>query len=186
MPIKYSVIAIVAIGAASIGSLFYSQLLSTRIFERNANLVRLTETTQYEVATAHLWFEEALGGDATIDLQTDVHGRLMAMIGLINAQLNAADSQLELNGNSLAEVRHELSILAQRIAALDAMVDTRWRDRATTGAIGGVEDQEFDQLFHEILEASRTTGELVNSLVAADQQKVWAINAAMSLVLMAV
>jgi hypothetical protein len=70
--LKYLVIGILAFGLLSIGTVIYSQWLTSRDFEENASLIRLTQTVQQEIATAHLWFEEALGGDASIDLQVDV------------------------------------------------------------------------------------------------------------------
>jgi len=90
--LKFLVTGIFAFGALSIGLVVYSQWLTSRSFEENAALIRLTQTVQQEVATAHLWFEEALGGDTSIDLQADVHARLGTALRLIETGLQGVDT----------------------------------------------------------------------------------------------
>jgi signal transduction histidine kinase/DNA-binding NarL/FixJ family response regulator len=164
----------------------YSQSLSSRAFQKNSELIRLTELVQQETATAHLWFEEALGGDETIDLKTDVHGRLVAAIGLIDDRLISEDMLGDDNVGQLTEVRDNLLRLRQSISRFDHLVDTRWRGRDSTGVIGGAEDQAFDDLFREILVISRTISEQVDIFIAADQSKILAINISMLVLLTAV
>jgi len=163
----------------------YSQSLSSRAFERNSALIRLTELVQQESATAHLWFEEALGGDESIDLKADVHDRLLAAVTLIDNRLNDVDMQSTDNAAPLAEVRDNLSALQRSITQFDHLVDARWRGRESTGVIGGAEDQAFDDLFRDILKQSRTIAEQVDLFIAADQGKIFAINIAMLLLLSA-
>ena len=70
--LKYLVAGIVAVGLVSIAIVIYSQWLVTRDFQRNTTFMRLMQSVQQEVATAHLWFEEALGGDQSIRIEDDV------------------------------------------------------------------------------------------------------------------
>jgi len=161
----------------------YSQSLSSRAFEKNSELIRLTELVQQEIATAHLWFEEALGGDETIDLKTDVHGRLVAAVDLINDRLTSDDMQGDENVGQLTEVRDNLLLLRQRIAHFDRLVYARWSGRESTGVIGGAEDQAFDDLFREILAISRTISGQVDIFIVADQGKILAINISMLVLL---
>jgi len=184
LPLKYLVTSILVVGAVSIGGVVYSQWLSTRAIEKNANLIRLTELVQQDVANAHLWFEEALGGDTTIDLQTDVHDRMIAATALIDEQVLSVDAaDLVATAKPLQEVYDNLRRLRQRIARLDEQVSSRWQGRDSTGVIGGAEDQAFDDLFREILVLSRTIAAQVDRFIAADQEKIFAINAAISLLL---
>ena len=55
--LKSLVAGIVAVGLVSIAIVSYSQWLVTRDFQRNTNYMRLVQSVQQEVATAHLWFE---------------------------------------------------------------------------------------------------------------------------------
>ena len=66
---------IMAIGLIAISLVIYSQYLTTQDLERNTRRIQLNQYVQQEIATAHLWFEEALGGDATIDIERDVRDR---------------------------------------------------------------------------------------------------------------
>ena len=56
---RFLIIGIITLGTLSIAMVIYSQWLTSRSLEENASLVRLTQKIQQDVATAHLWFEEA-------------------------------------------------------------------------------------------------------------------------------
>ena len=92
--LRFLVIGIVALGTLSIAMVVYSQWLTSRSLEENASLVRITQTIQQDIATAHLWFEEALGGDTTIDLQADVHAGIQNASRLIDAGLQGGDTEI--------------------------------------------------------------------------------------------
>jgi len=182
--LKFLVTAIIAFGTLSIGMIIYSQWLTSRSFEENASLIRLTQTVQQEVATAHLWFEEALGGDTTIDLQVDVHARLGTALRLIGASLQSGDTAAG-RTDPLPSVRESLLKLQETIALFDTLVDTRWAGRDSTGVIGGEEDQAFDAVFADILLQSRAIADGVDDFIAGDQRKIFAINAGMLILLAA-
>ena len=74
--LKTLVSAILVFGVLCAGLVLYSQWLIRRDYQENASLVRLSQSVQREIAIAHLWFEEALGGDGSIDLKTDVLDRI--------------------------------------------------------------------------------------------------------------
>jgi signal transduction histidine kinase/CheY-like chemotaxis protein len=177
--LKYLVIGILAFGLLSIGTVIYSQWLTSRDFEENASLIRLTQTVQQEIATAHLWFEEALGGDASIDLQVDVHSRIRSD-GMMERD-DTAVAKFE----TLSAARENLLKLRASIALFDQLVDDRWVGRDSTGIIGGAEDQAFDEVFHEILLQSQVIADEVDTFVAGDQRKIFAINTGMLVILAA-
>jgi len=178
------VLGISAFGVLSIGLVIYSQWLTSRDFEENASLIRLTQTVQQEVATAHLWFEEALGGDTSIDLQVDVHARILTALQLIDAALQGGDTEVG-RIDPLPSVRESLLQLQESTSLFDSLVDTRWAGRNSTGVIGGEEDQAFDAVFAGILLLSRTIANDVDNFIAADQGKIFAINVGMLIVLAA-
>ena len=180
--IKYLVIGIIAFGALSIGMVIYSQWLTSRDFEENASLIRLTQTVQQEIATAHLWFEEALGGDNTIDLQTDVHVPIRAALQQIDTGLQGGETATG-RIDPLPAVREKLLGLRDSITLFDQLVDTRWSGRYSTGVIGGDEDQAFDVVFRNILLQSRAIADDVDNFIAGDQRKIFAINTGILIVL---
>jgi hypothetical protein len=81
------VIGIAAVGVLAISLVTYSQWLTTRVFDQNITFMRLAQSVQQEIATAHLWFEEALGGDTYIDLNDDVRGRIQSARELVDAAM---------------------------------------------------------------------------------------------------
>jgi signal transduction histidine kinase/DNA-binding NarL/FixJ family response regulator len=180
--LNFLVLGVFAFGALSIGMVIYSQWLTSRSYEENASLIRLTQTVQQEVATAHLWFEEALGGDATNDLQNDVHGPIRTAIASINTALAGGDAVMGAI-DLLPEVQRDLLRLKESIVLFDNLVDTRWAGRTSTGVIGGAEDQAFDEVFRDILAQSRAIANDIDNFIAGDQRKIFAINAVILAVL---
>jgi len=180
--LKYLVAGIFAFSALSIGMVIYSQWLTSRDFEENASLIRLTQTVQQEIATAHLWFEEALGGDNTIDLQTDVHVRIRTALQQIDTGLQGGETATG-HIDPLPAVREKLLGLRDSITLFDQLVDTRWSGRYSTGVIGGDEDQAFDVVFRNILLQSRAIADDVDNFIAGDQRKIFAINTGILIVL---
>jgi hypothetical protein len=67
---------ITVIGLVAISLVIYSQYLTKQDLEHNTRRIQLNQYLQQEIATAHLWFEEALGGDTSIDVERDVRNRI--------------------------------------------------------------------------------------------------------------
>ena len=171
--------SILVIAALSIGMVIYSQWLTARDFEENASLIRMVQTAQQEISTAHLWFEEALGGDDSIDLQTDVYALITTARELIDIQLH----NVELHKSSstspftlLSEVQDDLLALHEKVDLFEKLVTTRWQRRDTTGIIGGEEDQVFDAVFGDIVSLSLLIAKQVDEHISADQARIYAID----------
>jgi len=182
--IRVLVSGVIAFGVITIGMVVYSQWLTSRNFEENAGLVRLTQTIQQEIATAHLWFEEALGGDASIDIQVDVHVPVRSALALVEIRLNGGEADGVRIDPSPPEVRENLEALRDDIALLDNLVDERWSGRDSTGVIGGAEDQAFDDVFRDILLQSSKIAEQVDNSIARDQRSIFAISGGMLIALL--
>ena len=166
---------IAMVGCLSVAVVVYSQWLTTRDFQQNAALIRLTQSVQQDIATAHLWFEEALGGDAYIDLDRDVHGRIRLASDLVEAGLKGGMTRFGYV-TPMPEVRPTLLALSEKITLLDELVRERWDGRDTTGGIGGEQDQLFDSVFSQVLGLSSATAYQIDALIAADQRHVFTIN----------
>lgn len=167
---------ITVIGLIAISLVIYSQYLTKQDLERNARRIQLNQYVQQEIATAHLWFEEALGGDTSIDIERDVRTRIRDAQEMIDAALNGRDSHLG-RIDPLPQARGLLRELNLRLATLDQLVISRWEGKETTGVIGGKQDQRFDAVFHEILSLSRDIGAGIDEVIAADQRKLFWVSA---------
>ncbi|MDH3611674.1 MAG: ATP-binding protein [Gammaproteobacteria bacterium] len=175
---------ILLVGVLSLGMVIYSQWLNTRNFQENAVVIRMTQKIQQEIAAAHLWFEEALVGDQTIDLQRDVREPIAAVLDFIDAGLGRGDSAAQ-KFDFLPEVRRDLLALRSDVETFEHLVNSRWEGRHTTGVIGGVEDQRFDLIFGRIQSRSRTIAGKLDEHIASDQSRILIINIGM-LILLAV
>jgi hypothetical protein len=153
----------------------YSQRLESVDFAKNTALIRMTLVIQKEIATAHLWFEEALGGDRSIDLDEDVHRRVHKVLMLIDQGLKGEETMVGLVDPPPA-VQQNLTQLREVIVLFDTLVDRRWSGRDTTGVIGGEEDQAFDTVFGDILALSQTIAEQIDLVIQADRTKISIIN----------
>ena len=163
---------ITVIGLIAISLVIYSQYLTNQDLERNTRRIQLNQYVQQEIATAHLWFEEDLGGDTSIDIERDVRSRIRDAKEIIDAAINGRDSHLG-RIDPLPEAWGLLSELELRLATLDQLVVTRWEGKETTGVIGGELDQTFDAVFHQILDLSRDIGVQIDDVIVADQRKVF-------------
>lgn len=175
---------ILIVGMLSIGIIIYSQWLSARDFQENASVIRMTQMIQQEIAVSHLWFEELLGGDDSIDLESDVRAPIVAALGLIDAGLGRADNGSE-SFNFLPSVHSDLVALRGNIEVFDRLILSRWARRETTGAIGGTDDQTHDAVFAQILLQSQRIAKQLDAHIAADQSRIFLINIGVLILLVA-
>ena len=182
--LKSLVTGIAVAGLAAIAMVIYAQNLATRDFERNTQLIRLTQNVQQEIATAHLWFEEALGGDSYIVIENDVHERVRSARAEVEALLEGRVVPLD-ELRQMPALQSGLRNLRDRIADFDILVTERWEGRETTGVIGGDQDQEFDAVFGRILELSTDIAAEMDDVIAVDRRQILLLNGAIILTLLA-
>jgi signal transduction histidine kinase/CheY-like chemotaxis protein/HPt (histidine-containing phosphotransfer) domain-containing protein len=180
--LKYLVVGIVAVGLVSIAIVIYSQWLVTQDFQRNTTYMRLLQSVQQEVATAHLWFEEALGGDRYISLDEDVRAQIQTAQLLVGAAIYGGTTPFG-EVAALPEARDNLLLLREHIGEFDRILSERWAARDTAGVIGGDLDQQFDAVFGEILALSTAISEQVDFIISADQQRIFLLNAMIIVIL---
>jgi len=171
------IVGIATVGLLSIALVLYSQWLNQQNFDRNAGLIRLTQSIQQDISTAHLWFEEALGGDTYVDLNSDVIGNIDAASERVSATINSGSIDIA------PEVIDKLIELRENIDRLGEQVESRWQMRETSGVIGGDMDQRFDAVFHQILALSKGITSDIDALVASDQSRIVYVNWAIVAVL---
>jgi signal transduction histidine kinase/CheY-like chemotaxis protein/HPt (histidine-containing phosphotransfer) domain-containing protein len=166
---------IAAIGLVAVSLVVYSQKLTTQDLERNTRRIQLNQYVQQEIATAHLWFEEALGGDPSIDVERDVRTRIHDAQELVGAAINGGETRLG-QIDAMPEAHGPLLRLKVLLVELDRLAVDRWEGRHTTGVIGGEQDQRFDAVFHEILLLSRSVAAQIDEVIATDQRQVFLVN----------
>ena len=178
--------SILVIAVVSIGMVIYSQWLTAHDFKENASLIRMAQTAHQKISTAHLWLEEALGGDASIDLQTDVYTAITAARDLVDIQLHKVELHESSTASTftlLSDVQGDLVALREKIDIFEKLVTTRWQRRNTTGIIGGADDQALDAIFGDIVSLSLSIATQVDEHIKADQARIYAIDFATVVIL---
>jgi signal transduction histidine kinase/CheY-like chemotaxis protein/HPt (histidine-containing phosphotransfer) domain-containing protein len=163
------------IGVISIALVIYSQYLTQQDLESNTRRTQLNQYVQQEIATAHLWFEEALGGDPSIDVERDVRDRVRLAKELVDAGINGGVTSLG-QIDALTESRATMISLQFKIVEFDRLIVDRWATRYSAGVIGGELDQHFDAVFHEILDLTREVGHQIEAGIMADQRQILTVN----------
>ena len=171
------VIGIATVGVLAIALVIYSQQLTTRDFDQNTALIRLMQSVQQEIATAHSWFEEAYGDERYVDLNRDIRGRIGAAQSLVIAAQNGGSTTIG-ESSSLPEAHDNLAVLWHKLDEFDQLLTARWESRSTTGIIDGAQHEQFDVVFGEILTLLSTIAGQIEAAIAADRRRISVLNVA--------
>jgi PAS domain S-box-containing protein len=173
-------LGLIGVAMAAAALIVYANWVSSRHFDRNAPLIRLSDVVQQKVALAHLWFEEALANDDSIRLDRDVYAPLDQARDFLDAALNGGMTTLgRVVKVEAAAARRGLLQTRDGVEQMRRIVDTRWRKRDTTGGTGGRLDQELDATFKRIITGLDAVATELNDVVDRDRNTLSLINAAL-------
>ena len=99
-----------------------------------------------DLSQAHLWLEEALGGDSTIDIQKEV----MTPFAHKPFSLYIQNSENTLNELKDQEYMQALKVIEIKLKGFYSIAQQRWQDSKKHG-IGSNMDQQFDRDFKNII-----------------------------------
>ncbi len=133
-------------------------------FDRNLGLVRVTEKVQREVSRVHLWFEERLSGDESVDIETDVRGPFRSLIDEYQAFLKSDDLDAIVPGQA-----SQLKELESRLVEFGRLLDERWeyREQSRTGSES---DVRFDHIYRQVLSISDELAAATDRLIEGDRR----------------
>ena len=163
--------AVAIAGALVIGSVIYSQVLLTSIYDREGDLRRVSADVQREVALVHLWLEEALTEhdtthDAPIDFLKTVEESVRSPLTAVRESIK--EQRLRLNENSPifdSTIRSSLTLLEEQVTTFARIVEERISD-PTSGATGSDLDQQLDQTFFELLATGKSISTQLQGTIA--------------------
>jgi PAS domain S-box-containing protein len=121
--------------------------------EHYAPLVSIAKGIKIEATIAHLWFEEIISGDTTINIddvwknldQADKYARIMLEGGeTLEGTISPLDD---------LESRHKIEQVLLGLQAFRDVARVRWQEK-TKAAIGSDIDQRFDKIFNIFLNQS--------------------------------
>lgn len=121
-----------------------------------------------ELSEAHLWLEEALGGDNSIDIQKDV------LIPFKHEKFNHFIKNTLTN--EYIEIKNEFMQINTKLDLLYNLAQKRW-ENATIGGIGSKLDQNFDKEFTTILSMiDKTIGKINLKTIETIDEKNYHFN----------
>lgn len=174
---------ILAMGFFSLVILFGINRFSAEIFRYKTPLARLMEHAQLRITTSHLWFEEYISGDDSVNLQKEILFNIDETVRLLKmAQdkggmtpvglLHPAESP-EARQN-LAEMVKQLDqwkvIIGQRVANRSkALSDATETDK---GQVGGDLDTRFDAIFNQFIGMSQKFAKQVQDEIEVKEHQI--------------
>lgn len=164
IPLIVSVIGIIVI------SLVYaSQTSITNTYQSNLPLIGLSDNVRYNVTKGHLWFEEFMAGDNSIDPEKDVIKLFKDSRRLLDSTLKSSAGEID-NPELLGAMRTGI----REIDDLEVVTRQRWegRDKASdsthNSSAGNDLDQLFDGKYEKIMETMTDIYDMVNVEVDKD------------------
>ncbi|MEQ1894333.1 MAG: serine/threonine-protein kinase [Planctomycetota bacterium] len=146
-----AVIAMLAVALAlvlgsGLSTFWYWRANETR--DEKAVLIGICEDIRSNISTAHLWFEEAVAGDRTHDVEQEVIAPIELALGNVRALLEPSAGS---EPPRLGETRDEFEALARELARMLDVTRQRWASPGGAGRIGGELDQEYDGIYVNIM-----------------------------------
>jgi serine/threonine protein kinase len=127
---------------------FFFFLRANESRDEQAALIKLCDDIRTDISTAHLWFEEAIAGDKTHDVQRDVLDPMMRVHQSVLAALDPEGEQAAYVGGT----QDRFVSLQAELALMMDVTRERWADKDRTGRIGGALDQEYDGIYKTIMD----------------------------------
>ena len=151
-------------------AMFYSSYLGRDIAERYTPLIDASMEIQVEATTAHLWFEEIVSNDRTIDIEA-IWQHIDQAEWYAQAMLSGGENK---EGRLIPiddpNLRNQIEQTIAGIHAFRAIAHERWDARSKSG-IGSNIDQRFDQKFLEFTLAAKNIETALHNVMATQLQQ---------------
>jgi len=161
---------VVGMGLLVVGILLYSLFIGTRMVQRYALLIEATMEIKLELATGHLWFEEAISGDRNTDIAT-IWEHLDQSAWYARAMLEGGENS---EGVFIPlhepELRGKIEDVLAKILDFRAISEERWIVASGAG-IGSDIDQHFDVVFEDLLRQTDDVETELQTAMAKDQHR---------------
>jgi signal transduction histidine kinase len=155
--------AVVAAGVLTIALLVFSTQITSATLDRTTSSKNELASLMQEVGLSHVWLEEALAGDRTIDVERQVYASIAA----------ARSSCLGLRRTDPVPA---LSRLCTHLQNLRALAEQRWKTPAAAKP-GSRQDQRYDAAFNASLAVAGEVEHSISEQTAQARTTVNRINA---------
>ena len=168
-------IFIITVGFTAIALVSFSMAITSNIFQKNKTLIAANQSLQKNVALAHLWFEEAMQEDGSVNLTQDVYANIDESILLCNVISDLQPSFGQIQAINKAEDRARSKVISQKLHFWRNSTEQRWKNRAFSKP-GTKADQDYDAIFKEILQLSVQEQIAVEAAIAKEEVMLTWIN----------
>jgi diguanylate cyclase (GGDEF)-like protein/PAS domain S-box-containing protein len=171
---------ILLMAVSAMGLVAYGQLAAARINRAQNELAPVADGVANRVSIAHLFLVQALGGDRSVEVSSDIFAHLGEASRLVDAALNGGRS---LTGEMIhpaadPRVHEDLRLLAAQVDSFASQATSRWQHRESTGRIGTRSDQEFDALFMTVIGQTEKLATDIGHSEQGARNRVQAVNVA--------
>lgn len=160
------------LGFFSLFILFYTHNSWVEFTNNNKLHIDNISRVQINVTNAHLWFEESISGDTSIELNTDFWDKLTAAEVLLN-QLSEGGTNGQ--GTSIVPVlktstRDEIKNALSSLILFKEVAQQRL-DGIASGGVGSELDQQFDGIYEKLISSARNINDELNESLILDIER---------------
>jgi signal transduction histidine kinase/CheY-like chemotaxis protein/HPt (histidine-containing phosphotransfer) domain-containing protein len=145
-------LGIIAIGIISVVLISYGHFSWRNLIQLNAPHIDNIIRTQVQMTNAHLWFEEAISGDESIDMDTQVWQSLEQTNLLLQSMITGSKSGVGPKVLAIedSDLIAKIIKLQSSIATFKSIGHQRW-DSKDLGQVGSELDQKFDDVYNQAI-----------------------------------
>ncbi len=169
---------VVIIAISAMGLVAYGQITTARINREQTELLPIADGVATRIGAAHLYLVQALGGDDSVDVATDVFARLHEAASLVDAARNGGPTTTghRIDAASDPKLSEDLRLLAAQVDSFVSQASSRWLHRESTGKIGTRSDQELDALYTLVIGQTSTVAADLERSEAIQRDRIQALN----------
>jgi signal transduction histidine kinase/CheY-like chemotaxis protein len=173
-----NVVLLISIGLIATTLILASQYVAKKSREKSLALSSVALSLRERTTRAHLWFEEAISGDASIDLNRQVYGLID------ETMLSLAKEKIAIERED-ADLGAHIATTIQEIERWRELTKSRWNNRASAG-VGTPLDDEFDDVFEKIQGDCELLNGGINALLQTQSERSENLQTVLVLALLAV
>lgn len=194
-------ISIVVIGLTITLLVAYTQNEIMETYDTNLPYISLGDNIKNKTTRAHLWFEEYISGDTSIDIDRDVMQYFNTSLETLESALEGGDTELGyFEAASNLKINKIINQSLRQLEALKSLAKRRYmnkleKDRLSqnesniqnTGEeIGGTLDQEFDATYEGLQKSLGDLVDYVNYHVEDEVSRIKTLSVIVVIVLVAI
>jgi len=161
----YLLVALVAV--VVVCSMVYVHLIGSRVVARHVPWVETAMEIRLEATTAHLWFEELVGGDRSVTID-QVLEHLTNADRYAQAMLRGGDTSIGmLRPLDDLNLRAQIAEVRDKLAEFRQITLQRWQARGQSG-VGTEIEQQSDAMFEDFMQEAHNVEAILKQFIITE------------------